>query len=48
MKSADPDLDHVRIQERDRMLALFAAVEQKALELDRKRTAPIQIATFEC
>jgi hypothetical protein len=41
------EYDRVRIQERDRMLALFAAVDQKALELDRKRTAPIQVATFE-
>jgi len=48
MKSADVDLDRVRIQERDRMLALFAGLGEKALELERKRTAPIQVASFEC
>jgi HK97 family phage prohead protease len=48
MKSAEPDLDRVRVQERDRMVALFAAVDQKALELERKRSAPVRIASFEC
>jgi hypothetical protein len=44
----DADLDRVRTEERDRIGALFAAVDQKTLELERKRTAPIQVASFEC
>jgi hypothetical protein len=49
MKSAEPnlDLDLDRVQERDSMLALWTAADQKALELERRRTAPIQIARFD-
>jgi hypothetical protein len=39
----DADLDRVRTEERDRIGALFAAVDQKT-----KRTAPIQVVSFEC
>jgi HK97 family phage prohead protease len=48
MKSADPDLDRVRIKARDDMLAVLAEADKQAVRPDRKRTAPIRVASFEC
>jgi HK97 family phage prohead protease len=45
LKSADSDLERVRTEARDSMLAVLTAADKKALELERKRTAPIKVAT---
>jgi HK97 family phage prohead protease len=50
MKSAEPDLDRVREEAAQWMYDLLTSTSpaEKALELERKRTAPIQVASFEC
>jgi hypothetical protein len=49
MKSAD-NLDRVREKAAQWMYDVLTSIDldEKTLELQRKRTAPIQIASFEC
>jgi hypothetical protein len=49
MKSAD-NLDRVREEAAQWMYDVLTSIDldEKTLELQRKRTAPIQIASFEC